>query len=299
MRIILVSFAIWIGIAAAPCSVQCAGAPSSPDTAGASQGPEVFLDASAVTLFEGERVEWASMYKKEVFRLVQTKEQEEPGDDLENLEEEEFQIPDPLEPVNRAFFYFNDKLYFWLLKPVATGYKWVFPELLRITIRNFFSNIEMPIRVVNCFLQGKFSSGFHEMTRFLINTTAGFAGLVDVANEIPEMPPLQDEDFGQTLGVWGLGHGIYLNWPVLGSSSIRDTVGIAGDYFLDPVNLFDDYATRIAIKAGDRVNETSLTIGDYEALKKAALDPYVAFRDAYHQFRRRKTRDRGPTEPNM
>ncbi|MBW2094010.1 MAG: VacJ family lipoprotein [Deltaproteobacteria bacterium] len=197
-------------------------------------------------------------------------------------------IADPLEPMNRVFFAFNDKLYFWVLKPVSRGYRYVIPEPFRVGIRNMFTNIAMPIRAVNCLLQGKIKGLGRELLRFVVNSTVGFFGFVDAAR-IGMHLEAQDEDFGQTLGVFGAGPGIYINWPIFGPSSIRDTFGLAGDFFVDPLTyLVSGTGETIAVRGGDRVNRTSLTIGDYESLKKSALDPYVAVRDAYFQYRRSK-----------
>ena len=206
-------------------------------------------------------------------------------------EEEEIEtIADPLEPINRVFFAFNDKLYFWFLKPVATGYKKVVPEPARVGVRNFFSNLLTPVRLVNCLLQGKFKSAGTEALRFIINSTVGFLGVQDVAKKEGHLQA-QEEDLGQSLGVYGLGPGIYINWPIFGPSSLRDTVGMVGDFFLDPVNYYVTRTKyRIAVKGYDKVNSTSLTLGEYESLKKAAIDPYVAVRDAYFQYRRNQIR---------
>ncbi|MFC1821497.1 VacJ family lipoprotein [Thermodesulfobacteriota bacterium] len=207
------------------------------------------------------------------------------------------QLSDPLEPVNRAIFKFNDKFYFWLLKPIATGYKWIFPEPFRVAISNFFDNVDMPVRTVNCLLQGKFKSAGYEVTRFIINSTVGFAGFFDAARQVEGMPPVQREDFGQTLAVWGFGPGFYINWPILQSSTVRDTIGMVGDIFLDPLFfLSDSLGTTIAVRSVDRVNETSLILGDYEDLIESALDPYVAVKDAYFQFRMRRIREREADE---
>jgi len=198
-------------------------------------------------------------------------------------------IADPLEPVNRAFFHFNDKLYFWILKPIATGYKAVIPEDGRIGIRNFFSNVKTPVRLVNCLLQAKFKGAGNETVRFVLNTTIGIAGFFDPAKKTFKIEK-NDVDFGQTLGIWGMGSAFYLNLPILGPSSLRDGLGYVGDLLFDPqtylayiylVEEIVDYATW----ALDKVNETSLSLGEYENLKKAALDPYIALREAYAQYR--------------
>ncbi len=199
-------------------------------------------------------------------------------------------IADPLEPINRAFFYFNDKLYFWLLKPVARGYRSIFRQSIRIGVRNFFDNLGFPIRFVNCVLQGKFEGAGREATRFMVNTTAGLVGFIDVAGEKMGIEE-QDEDFGQTLGFYGLGPGFYIDWPLIGSSSLTDTVGIIGDIYTQPLNYVVEFKYNVPIRAYDIVNSTSLTIGEYEDLKRAALDPYVAMRDAYYQFRLNKIRE--------
>jgi len=200
-------------------------------------------------------------------------------------------IPDPLEPINRAFFHFNDKLYFWFLKPVASGYKAVVPNPVRRSVKNFFSNLAFPVRFVNCILQAKFDGAGNELGRFLTNSILGLGGFFDVAEKHFDIKAY-DEDFGQTLGVYGLGNGFYINWPVLGPSTLRDTIGDAGDYFLDPIYHADlETVYDLSINGYEKVNDTSLVIGDYEDLKKSALDPYIAFRDAYFQYRRNKVND--------
>jgi phospholipid-binding lipoprotein MlaA len=196
-------------------------------------------------------------------------------------------VRDPIEPVNRAIFAFNDKAYFWVMKPVAQGYGAIVPEQARVCVRNFFSNLAMPIRLVNHLLQGKLRNTGTELLRFTINSTLGFAGLFDVARKDFHIER-RDEDLGRTLGSYGLGHGVYIVLPLLGPSSLRDAISLAGDAFLDPVNYVDGVWTVLAIKAYKTENEVSLRIGDYEDLKKASVDPYAALRDAYIQHRGRK-----------
>ncbi|MBN1106339.1 MAG: VacJ family lipoprotein [Deltaproteobacteria bacterium] len=200
-------------------------------------------------------------------------------------EEVEESISDPLEPINRAFFHFNDKFYFWLLKPIATGYKTVVPEPARVGVKNFFYNLSFPIRFINCIFQGKIEGAANEFALFMVNSTFGLAGFLDVIPEEVKMKRYE-EDLGQTLGAWGIGPGFYLNWPILGPSSLRDTIGMAGDSFLSPVDYLSQAKYVAATRSFDAVNRTSLRIGDYEALIKASLDPYIALRDAYFQNRR-------------
>jgi phospholipid-binding lipoprotein MlaA len=198
-------------------------------------------------------------------------------------------IPDPLEPMNRAFFTFNDRLYFWVFKPVASGYKAVVPEKVRVSVRNFFSNVTTPVRLVNCLLQADVTCAGTETSRFFFNTTVGIVGFFDPAKNKWSLEK-QDRDFGQTLGVWGMGPVIYFNWPILGPSDVRDTVGYVGDIFLDPRTylFYRITAAAYGVWVLDKVNGTSLTIGEYEDLKESALDPYIAFRDAYVQYRQNK-----------
>lgn len=201
-------------------------------------------------------------------------------------------IADPLEPMNRAFFHFNDKLYFWVLKPVASGYKAIIPQPARVCVRNFFSNVATPIRLVNCLLQANFNCGGTEIARFFLNTTIGVAGLFDPAKTKFNIEK-QEEDFGQTMGVWGMGPLFYINWPLLGPSSLRDTIGFVADGFLEPqYYLITSIPIHLSIRSYKIINETSLTIGEYEDLKDAALDPYGALKDAYFQYRRKKIKER-------
>jgi phospholipid-binding lipoprotein MlaA len=194
-------------------------------------------------------------------------------------------IADPLIQMNTGFYHFNDKMYFWVLKPVARGYGFIIPEELRQGIRNIFYNIRFPVRFINCLLQGKVTKAGAEFGQFFINTTVGFAGLANVAANYPAIHPSK-EDLGQTFAVWGVGNGAYLTLPFFGPSSFRDGLGRAGDIFLDPLTwLIDDIWVSVAIRGGETVNDTSLRIGEYEALKEAAIDPYVMIRNAYVQNR--------------
>ena len=229
----------------------------------------------------------------------------EGADSKENLEDEEkgeekeiAPIPDPLEPFNRAMFHFNDKLYFWVLKPVAQGYNKVVPEAPRVGVNNFFSNLKFPIRFVSCLFQADFSGAAAELGRFAVNTIWGVGGLLDPSSSQQLNLPKRDADFGQTLGVYGVGQGFYIVWPILGPSSPRDSVGIVGDFFLYPVSYISPWYDWLAVRGYEEVNTTSLRIGDYEFLKDAAIDPYVALRDAYRQYRQKKVEaGRGKPEP--
>lgn len=208
-------------------------------------------------------------------------------------------ISDPLEPINRAFFAFNDKLYFWVLKPISTAYAAVLAEDVRVCVRNAFSNLLAPVRIVNNLLQGKIGDAGIEVVRTVINSTVGVVGLGDPAASEFNIRP-KEEDLGQTLGRYGFGNGIYICWPLFGPSTLRDTLGMIGDGFLNPVNYInEDFIGSVAVSSGNRVNDVSLRLGEYEDFKQAALDPYVSLRDAYYQYRKARIEDRDEMKPAL
>jgi len=202
----------------------------------------------------------------------------------------DLQVADPIEPVNRAFFWFNDKLYFYLLKPVARGYR-IIPEPARVSVDNLFSNLATPVRLANALLQLKINKAVSELTRFIVNSTLGVIGLFDPGKSWLGLEKA-DEDFGQTLGFYGAGNGFYLVLPVFGPSNLRDGIGRVGDYFVDPIssplyfelNSWEEYA----LKGLDTVNTLSLDKDTYEGIKKDSLDPYLFLRDSYTQYRSAK-----------
>jgi phospholipid-binding lipoprotein MlaA len=201
-------------------------------------------------------------------------------------------IADPLQPMNRAFFHFNDRLYSWVLKPVAKAYKTVAPADFRVSVRLFFQNLRFPIRGANNLFQGKFKRAGVETGRFLINSTVGIAGLFDPAGKEWRLRAYH-EDLDQTLGFYGLPMGIYLHWPIFGPSSIRGTIGQLGDNYLyvSPWGYLGTPGLSLAVRSYETVNATSLRLGEYEDFKKAAFDPYLSFRDAYVENRRASIKD--------
>ncbi|OPY14122.1 MAG: putative phospholipid-binding lipoprotein MlaA precursor [Syntrophus sp. PtaB.Bin001] len=197
-------------------------------------------------------------------------------------------ISDPIEPFNRAMYHFNDKLYFWLLKPVSQAYGKVVPERARSSVQNFFSNLAFPIRFLSCLFQADFRGAAKEAGRFTVNTLWGMGGFLDPSAKEELDIPKQNVDLGQTLGVYGVGHGFYIVWPIFGPSSLRDTVDIAGEFVLYPVSYLSPWYASVAVRSYEKINDTSLRIGDYEALKGAAIDPYLSIRDAFVQYRKNK-----------
>ena len=217
----------------------------------------------------------------------QTATEEEEEDDLFLFEdEEELDVWDPIEPVNRGISWFNDKLYFYLMKPVARGYRRV-PEPWRVSVKNFFSNLATPIRFINSGLQGKFGDAGNELTRFVTNTTIGIGGLFDTAKDHFNVR-MKDEDTGQTFGHYGLGPGPYLVLPILGPSNLRDGIGLFIDSRMDLLYYISEGRKYYGLKAYDKINDLSLDKDTYEGIKKDALDPYLFVRDAFLQYRQNK-----------
>ena len=203
---------------------------------------------------------------------------------------ENYQIADPFYYWNTAMYHFNDKFYFWLMKPVARGYSAVAPEPVRIAVSNFFHNLMTPVRFAGNLLQLKLKNAGYELVRFVTNSTQGLGGFMDVAKSHYGIST-HDEDIGQALGSYGIGHGVYFVWPFFGPSSLRDTVGLVGDTFLNPLTYVNPSEAAAGLKAYDRVNETTFHIGDYESMKKAAIDPYVSMRNGYLQHRRKQVEE--------
>jgi phospholipid-binding lipoprotein MlaA len=213
---------------------------------------------------------------------------EEEGPPLEETAEVK-PIPDPIEPVNRVFFTFNDRFYFWVMKPASKVYKTVVPEWGRVRVRNVFHNLAMPIRFVSSLLQLKIRSATFELGSFMVNSTWGLGGMFEIVKKPPDIQT--DEDLGLAFGHYGAGEGFYIVWPFIGPSCLRDTVGLAGESFLNPVNYVTPIEDFIALRAYEQLNNTSLRIGEYEDLKASALDPYIAVRDAYKQHRRSRIKE--------
>lgn len=210
-----------------------------------------------------------------------------PVDEFEN-EAQQAVVSDPLEPLNRAVFWFNDKAYFYVMKPVARGLR-VIPSPVRNSVSNAFHNLATPIRLINASLQLKLRDSGTELGRFVINSTIGVLGLFDPAASHFNLKP-KEEDFGQTLGHYGVGPGAYIVIPLLGPSNLRDTAGSFADVFIDPIYYMTNKHTQdyIVAKAAETVNALSIDKDTYEAVKRDSLDPYAFIRSAYAQRRATK-----------
>ncbi|MFC1636776.1 VacJ family lipoprotein [Planctomycetota bacterium] len=208
----------------------------------------------------------------------------------EELAEEMIVVADPLEPVNRIMFGLNDILYFWVAKPVLQVYTGVIPEPARVGIRNFFNNASTPVRFVNCLLQRKNEGANTELRRFVINTTVGILGFGDPALDEHGLKPVR-EDLGQSLAVIGFDDGFYIVWPLFGPSTVRDSVGMVGDQFLNPLRYVDPREVSIGTSIVKGVNAGSFQIGTYEDFKAEAFEPYIAMRELYIQYRHKQIQE--------
>jgi phospholipid-binding lipoprotein MlaA len=208
-------------------------------------------------------------------------------DELEDefAEEDEIEIFDPLSGYNEAVTVINDRIYIWILQPVATGYGVVLPQFIRRSIARAFNNLLFPLRFINNMLQFKFEQAADETGRFILNTTVGILGFTDPAKDIFKLEP-NPEDFGQTLGHYGIGGGFHIVLPLLGPSNLRDTLGKIPEVFLlDPKVFIEDSNTETQVRVIEIVNQTSLRLGQYESLRKDAVDLYPFLRDIYEQNR--------------
>ncbi len=201
-------------------------------------------------------------------------------------------VYDPLEPFNRTMFKFNNGLYDYVLRPVSKSYVKVVPAPARDGLVNFFANLRYPIRLVSDLLQGKFKRAGLETGKFYVNTIAGLGGFIRISNDVPSLATVPSEDLGQTFGVWGFHKGPYLVLPVLGPGTVRDTAGLMGDYFLNPLHWNQlehvngyHWWWDTTVQATDTISTLPFLLSLYDEEKKSALDPYVAVRSAYIQYR--------------
>ncbi|MHB1291286.1 MAG: MlaA family lipoprotein [Sulfuricella sp.] len=199
---------------------------------------------------------------------------------------------DPLEPLNRGIYKFNDAVDKAVLKPVATGYQEVMPDPVRTAVGNFFSNLDDVLVLLNDLLQFKLDQAASDFSRLVWNTSVGIAGLIDVATSMDL--PKHNEDFGQTLGYWGVGNGPYLMLPFFGPSTLRETVGRVVDGHFDPLIQHTPVPERNSAFALSTVDTRSRRLDAEKVLDEAAIDRYVFLRDAYLQRRRGLVYDGNP-----
>jgi phospholipid-binding lipoprotein MlaA len=214
------------------------------------------------------------------------------GDDFANVPVQ--RVNDPLQGFNRTMFGFNDELDTHALRPLAHGYAIIVPRPVRTGISNFFDNVQFPVRFVNSVLQGKLTRSAREAGKFVFNSTFGVGGLIRVSDHVSGLADVPAEDFGQTLGLWGIPAGPYIVIPVLGPSDCRDIVGFAGDYVMSPLNwhtlgfihcAYISNAVSIALSGVRYVNALPKAVEAYDQIRSGAVDPYIAVRDAYLSYR--------------
>ena len=201
---------------------------------------------------------------------------------------------DPLEPVNRGIYKFNDHADHLLIRPASELYRGLVPAFVRTGVSNFFSNIGDVIVALNNLLQGKVTLAALDASRIVVNTTIGLLGTIDVATELGLEK--HNEDFGQTLGRWGFGPGPYLVLPFLGPSSVRDGIGLLGDWTADPMTYVDPVRARNQLYGVFFLSRRTELLETSRLLDVAALDPYEFLRDAYLQRRRNLVYDGNPPD---
>lgn len=203
-------------------------------------------------------------------------------------------VNDPIEGFNRSMFGFNEKVDENILKPVATGYNNVVPSPARTGVTNFHNNFEDAWSAVNSLLQLKFEQAASNTMRVLVNTTIGFGGLLDWGSAMR----LQryNEDFGQTLGYWGMGEGAYVVWPLLGPSTARDSVGLPLDLAAGPGLVIESTAISISASALNVVNTRANLLDTTALLDDIVLDKYIFVRDGFLQRRRNQVYDGNPPD---
>ena len=218
------------------------------------------------------------------------------SDDFKTTDYED-EIYDPLEPVNRAIFGFNNVADQIVLEPLAKGYKKL-PSPVQSGVSNFLSNLRMPLVIINQLLQGQGQNAAESSGRFLVNSTAGIFGLIDVADKVGLEET--EEDFGQTLATWGVGDGFYVVLPIFGPSNLRDTAGMLLTYTTDPVNAYavnEGEAWAIPVRtATSAVDQRSKIIDEVNAMRNNTLDYYAAVRSSYYQNRKAAILNRDDTE---
>lgn len=198
---------------------------------------------------------------------------------------------DPFESFNRGMYSFNDKVDKGIAKPLAKGYSAVMPETAQIMVSNFFSNLDDVLVTMNDLLQFKLTQGISDGMRVLVNTTIGIGGLIDVASD---RLPKHNEDFGQTLGYWGFGDGPYLVLPFLGSSTLRDALGIYPDSLVSPISNTQHIRTRNQLVLTKTINRRAQLLVNERLVDEAALDRYQFLRDSYLANRKNLVYDGNP-----
>lgn len=266
MRPFIVGLILAIGV---PLMTQCASTAKSRASGGRSSGGDELSVVSATQVKSKTKAPTATVDDLDEYSIVQ--------------------VADPLERLNRVSFWCNDKMYLIVFRPLSKGYETVIPKRIRNGIFNAFENAKFPVRLGNSMLQGNFKRMSLHTEKFLLNTVGGLGGLIRVSDKFPELAGLPEDDTGKTFAKWGMGHGFYLVIPFLGPSSLRDGVGLIGDYAMNPVNwgIFwsGDHDWTAIPPAVNTLRALPFQIALYDETKRDAIDPYLAVRSGYIQFR--------------
>jgi len=211
---------------------------------------------------------------------------------LDEFEEEE--DSDPFSKYNIAMTSFNDGFYTHIFDPIARGYNYIMPQKARVSVKNFFHNITYPIRLINNILQGKFANATEETSRFIVNSTVGILGLFDPAKKYFDLEA-HNEDFGQTLGYWGIGSGYHIVLPFFGPSNMRDMISMYPDSLANPVVYYDERGYNLTNNGKEslyanmykKLNDGSFELEKYKDLKKDSVSLYPFLKDIYEQHRKK------------
>jgi len=264
----LVAEGLILGLTLGLVMVRSAGADEPTE---ANESIELAVESAAVEQADGQPT--IEIYAAEIGSMAAAA---ETGEDFEN---------DPWESFNEKMFWFNREIFDrYLLKPLATGWDFIFPDPVQRGVHNFFDNLAVVRRVVNNTLQLKLTGTGVELTRFTINSTIGLVGFFDVAKDAFGIEQ-RDEDTGQTFGVWGMGPGPYLILPFLPPLTIRDGIGYAFDAAMTPYTYFIPWWGTIAGTGTNAVNERSLNLDRFERVAESTVDLYGAVRNGYLQRR--------------
>ncbi len=204
------------------------------------------------------------------------------------LEEKDYKNSDPLEPINREIFILNQSIDYFLLRPIAVLYRDAVPEWGRDRVSNVVTNLKMPVYFANSIFQGDVRNAFATFWAFVINSTFGIGGIFDQAHYAGLK--YKEKDFGQTLGYYGIGSGAYLILPLYGSSTIRDTVGLAGDMFLEPLN-YAEFPVTIAYTGTKTLVKREKYLNITDDIDRTSFDAYATYRSLYLQRREKDIKE--------
>lgn len=263
--------------------------------------PEFFLSNGTSVDFQGGFIALEGAGKKKAEDPENQSGDNSEDEFVDEFEDDEgFEVYDPWESMNRKIFAFNDFFFTYFVNPLARVNDFFLPEALRYGIKNFFNNLNMPLKFICSLLQFKIAKAGNEVLNFVINSTVGLGGLVNVTDQIPSLKT-SPEDFGQTFATWSIPPGPYLQLPFLGALNVRDSFGFTADFFskthpwIIKIFLIDGLYLALTANIGVYlylfINSVSLNLGEYEDLKENSMDSYIMFKNVYAQYRDKQIRE--------